>query len=215
MLRKLISGLLVFLILPIPNALFAAAPRAAVLYGNGGVFVNGAQVRDSSAIISGDVIQTHEKGAAGLNTVSSTAMIDSNTVARFQDDGLALDRGSVSVASGNGMAVFASDFKIAPASNTWTQFYVSRMDGAVQVLARKNSLTVSCGGTTSRLEEGQQLSGGGGSCGSIDKKTDDPAPAAKRGILNPKWLEIAGAAGGGVLLGWAVFHRDNVSSSKP
>src|SRR5215471_7819083 len=109
MFRKLIS---LFLIEVVSFAAFAEGDTA-VLYGTGAVYLNGAQLSNSAAVTNGDVIQTKDTGAANLNATGSTVVIQSNTIVRFQQGSLALDRGSVSIASGKGLAVNARDFKIA------------------------------------------------------------------------------------------------------
>jgi hypothetical protein len=53
-------------------------------------------------------------------------VIQSNTIVRFQSGGLALDRGSISLATGKGMSIFARDFKITPASGGWKHFHDER-----------------------------------------------------------------------------------------
>src|SRR5262249_31737073 len=130
----------------------------AVLYGTGSVYLNGAQITNSAAVTSGDVIQTKDTGAANLNAAGSTIVIQSNSIVRFQNAGLSLDRGSVSIASGKGMSVFARDFKITPSGDGWTEYYVIRSGGLIQIIARKSSITVSCGASSSSLKEGQQVS---------------------------------------------------------
>src|SRR3989442_14515185 len=87
MLRKVTSGLMVVML---PAALIAADTDAAVLYGTGAVFLNGAQLSNSSPVTVGDVIQTKDTGAANLNTAGSSVVIQSNTIARFQSAGIAL-----------------------------------------------------------------------------------------------------------------------------
>src|SRR5215467_7468390 len=113
MFRKLMS---VFLIELVSFTAFAEGDTA-VLYGTGAVYLNGAQLSNSAAVTNGDVIQTKDTGAANLNATGSTVVIQSNTIVRFQSGGLALDRGSVTVATGRGLGVFARDFKIVPASS--------------------------------------------------------------------------------------------------
>ena len=154
MLRKVIS---LFLVLLLSCTLFAQGDTA-VLYGTGSVYLNGAQISNSAAVTNGDVIQTKDTGAANLNAAGSTIVIQSNSIVRFQNGGLSLDRGSVSIASGKGMSVSARDFKIVPAGDGWTEYYVSRSSGLIEIVARKSSISISCGSSTSTLKEGQQVS---------------------------------------------------------
>jgi hypothetical protein len=214
MLRKFISW---FLVLFTPCAALAADGDTAVLYGTGAVYLNGAQISTSAAVTTGDVIQTKETGAANLNAAGSSVVIQSNSIVRFQLSGAALDRGSLTVATGKGLTIFARDFKIAPTSSEWTEFYVSRVTGVIQVIARKNSVTITCGVNTTTVKEGQQVSrDDAANCGIVEK-LGGGAPAAARGaVLNSQWVEYGGIATGGGLLGWVLLHGDDpVSPSVP
>jgi hypothetical protein len=213
MIRKLTS---LFLILLISSALVAAQGDTAVLYGTGAVYLNGAQLATSSAVTNGDVIQTKDTGAANLNAAGSSVVIQSNTIVRFQSGGLALDRGSVTVATGRGLSVFARDFKITPTSGNWTEFYISRASGVVQIIARKSDITVSCGANTSTIKEGQQVSrDDAANCGLVDK-AGGASPAAKGPILDSTWARDAGIAAGSGLLLWVLTKcEDPVSPSSP
>jgi hypothetical protein len=215
MLRKFIGGCLILLT---PCALFAQETGAAVIYGTGSVFLNGAQLSNSSAVTVGDVVQTRDNGVANINAPGATVVVESNTIVRIQSGGYALDRGSVSVATGKGMSVFARDLKITPVSSDWTEFYVTRASGSIQIMARKNSVNVNCGtNSATTVREGQQISRDDtGDCGLVSKRGGGAAPAAKAPILDSRWAEAGGIGAGGALLGWVLLHGDNpVSPSGP
>ena len=183
--------------------------QTAVIYGNGSVYVNGAQLTNSSAVMPGDVIQTKDAGVAQLSATSSSATVQSNTIVRFQSGGLTLDRGTISMATGNSSSVFARDFKITPVSASWTQFDVIRASGAIQIFARKNDVTVNCGTSAPIVvKEGQQISrDDGADCGLAQKRGGAPT-AAKGPILDSATAEKAGLAVGGGLLAWVLFQAD-------
>jgi hypothetical protein len=215
MMSKLTS---LFLILLTPAAMLAAEGDTAVVYGNGMVYLNGAQLGTTgSAVTNGDVVQTKDTGAANLNAAGSSVVIQSNTIVRFQSGGLALDRGSVTVATGRGLNVFARDFKITPASANWTEFYISRASGVIEVMARKSNITVSCGPNTSTLKEGQQVSrDDAANCGTADKPGAGATPAAKGPILDSQWVQWGGIGAGSALLVWVLTKcEDPVSPSSP
>jgi hypothetical protein len=214
MIRRFTS---LFLLLLTPSTIFAAEGDTAVLYGTGSVYLNGAQLATSSAVTNGDVIQTKDTGVANLNVAGSTIVIESNTIVRFQNGGLALDRGSVSVATGRGLAVFARDYKITPASGNWTEFYISRANGVIQIMARKSGLTFSCGANTSTLKDGQQVSrDDAANCGLVGKSGAGATPAAKGPILDSRWAQIGGIGTGGALLLWVLTKcEDPVSPFSP
>ena len=210
MLRKLISGCLIFLT---PCALFAQETGAAVIYGTGSVFLNGAALSNSSAVTIGDVVQTRDNGVANINALGATIVVESNTIVRFQSGGFALDRGNISVATGKGMSVFARDFKITPTSGDWTEFYVTRASGSIQIIARKNSVTVTCGSNSSIVREGQQISReDAADCGLVSKRGASAPTAAKAPILDSQRLQQIGIGAGAGLLGWVLFQGDEPAS---
>ena len=215
MLRKIVS---VFLILLTPCVLFAQETGAAVIYGTGSVFLNGAQLVNSSAVTVRDVVQTRDNGVANINAPGATVVVESNTIVRFQSAGFALDRGSISVATGKGFSVFARDLRITPVSGDWTEFYVTRVSGSIQILARKNDVSVNCGTNSSTtVKQGQQISrDDAGDCGLPAKQGSGAPTAAKAPILDSRWAEYGGIGAGGALLGWVLLHGDNpVSPSGP
>jgi hypothetical protein len=212
-LRKIVSGILVVLL---PLALSAQTAGTAVVYGTGSVYLNGAQLTTSSATTAGDVIQTRENGFANINAAGSTAVVESNSIVRMQPDGFSLDRGSISVATGKGSSVFARDFKITPINNNWTEFYVTRTNGSIGIIARKNDVTVGCGSGSTTVKQGQQISReDAANCGLLARGNGAPA-AAKGPIITPDRAMYGGLIAGGLLAGWALAHSDDpVSPAKP
>src|ERR1043165_767234 len=89
---------------------------AAVLLGNGNIYLNGAQLSNSNAIVAGDVVQTKENGSGMISGAGPSVGLDSNAIVRFQGADVALDRGAVKIATGQQMGVNARDLKIVPTS---------------------------------------------------------------------------------------------------
>jgi hypothetical protein len=190
-------------------ALLAQGTGTAVLYGTGSVYLNGAQVSNSSAVAAGDVIQTKETGAANVNAPGSSVVIESNSIVRYQPEGFSLDRGIISVATGKAVSVFTRDFKITPVSGGWTEFYVTRTNGSIGIIARKGPIAVSCAANSVTVKEGQQISrDDAANCGLISKGNGAPA-AAKGPIITPDRAELGAIGAGGILVGWALIHSDN------
>ena len=205
-LQKFISACL---LLVMPGVLSAQNTAAAVIFPAGTVYLNGAQLNGSSAFMTGDVLQTRENGAANINAAGSTAVVDSNSIVRFQPDGFSLDRGSISVATGKGMGVYARDFKITPDSGEWTQFYVTRSSGTIGIIARKGSITVICGANSSTVREGQQISRDDApSCGLVTKGNGAP-PAVKGPIITSDRAAWGALGAAGILVGLALGHDDD------
>jgi hypothetical protein len=211
--QKFVSACLLLLM---PGVLSAQNTAAAVIFPAGTVYLNGAQLSNSSAFLTGDVLQTRENGAANINAAGSTTVVDSNSIIRFQPGGFSLDRGAISVATGKGMSVYARDFKITPASGEWTQFYVTRSSGTIGIIARKGSITVTCGANTSTVKEGQQVSREDApSCGLVTKGNGAPA-AVKGPIVTADRVGVGALAAGGVLVGLTLGQSDDpVSPTLP
>lgn len=207
MLRKLVG---LGLALLVPYSLIAQEASAALLHGNGMISVNGTPFKDSTALAAGDVVQTGATGFGYISSSGSSATIESNSIARIRPSGISLDHGSVSVATSKGTNVFARDYKIAPATSQWTEFYVTRSDGAIQVLARKGEVTVSCGGNTATVREGQEVSRNDAPDCGVDPPAQGGAPAAAKGpILDSKVAQYTALGVGAGLTIWVLAHSDN------
>jgi hypothetical protein len=199
----------VVLLLVMPASLSAQTAGTSVIYATGTVFVNGAPLTNSSALMPGDVVQTKDNGAANISAAGSSIVVDSNSIVRAQADGFSLDRGSISVATGKSMSVYARDFKITPAAGEWTQFYVTRSSGTIGIIARKGAITVSCGTTSSTVKESQQLSRDDApSCGLVTQGKGAPA-GAKGPILTSSKAQWTALAAAGILAAWALSHDDD------
>jgi hypothetical protein len=215
MLRELLAWSLVLLT---PCSLMAQETGSVLVHGTGSVSLNGSQLTNSLAVTAGAVIQTGATGLAYLSAPGSSAVIESNSIVRFHTAGLSLDHGSVSVATSKSMTVFARDFTIAPTSGAWTEFYVTRADGAIQIIARKNDVIVSCGTNSATVKEGQQLSrNDAANCGVAEAKRGGGAPhAATRPVMASAAAKYTALGVGGALTVWSLAHGDNpVSPSKP
>jgi len=224
-LRGMVSCVLAILF---PFSLFAADSNAAMLYVNGPAWVNGAHVpRPSSAIFSGDLLQTRSDSVANINQPGSTVRVQADSLVQFEGSSVRIDHGAVTVATSKGMMTTAGDVKIAPASNAWTEFNVIDVDGTVRIAARKGDVTIDDGSKTVTLAQGQETT--------RDETSDNPSakgnkkrkkgagaapgatPGATGGILNsPYSVGIAGGAVIGVTTWVLLLNDDNPSSpSKP
>jgi len=207
-----------------PFSLFAADSNAAMLYTNGPAWVNGAHVpRPSSAIFSGDLLQTRSDSIANINQPGSSVRVLSDSLVKFEGSSVRIDHGGVTVSTSKGMATTAGDVKVAPASNAWTEFNVTDVDGTVRIAARKGDVIVSDGKGTVTLAQGQETTRDESSDNSSDKsrrknrkQMAGATPGASGGILNsPTAIGIAGAAGIGLTTWVLIKNDDPASPAKP
>jgi len=202
-----------------PASLLAADSNAAMLYTKGPAWVNGAHVpRPTLAIFSGDLLQTPSNSVANINQPGSTITVLSDSLVQFRGTSLNIEHGAVTVSTSRGVATTAGDVRVAPASNSWTEFNVTDVDGTVHIAARKGDLTISDGKETLTLAQGQETTrdetSDTDSSGKKRKRRDAPgaAPAAGGGVLNsPYVVGIGGAAVLGVTT-WVLIQSDNPAS---
>ena len=212
------------LVVLFPFSLFAADSNAAMLYTNGPAWVNGSHVpRPSSAIFSGDLLQTRSDSVANINQPGSTVQVLSDSLVQFQGSFVNIDHGAVRVATSKGMATTAGDVKVAPVSNDWTEFNVTDVDRTVRIAARKGDVTVTDGKGTVTLAQGQETTRDESSDTSSDqkghknrKRAAGAAPGATGGALNsPIAIGIGGAAAIGITTWVLIKNDDPVSPAKP
>lgn len=217
--RKMVSCMLV---LAFPVSLVASDSQAAMLYTHGAAWINGVHVPASSAIFTGDLLQTRSDSGAHINAAGSSINVLGDSLIQFEGLLLKVQHGGVDVATSKGVATLAGDVRVAPISNSWTEFNVTDVDGTVRIAARKGDLTVTDDSGTVTLAQGQETtrddqSSSGNNSDKKDKKRGDGAtPAATGGALSSK---LAIALGTGAIAGvgiWILTRSDNpVSPSSP
>jgi hypothetical protein len=224
--RKMVSCVLLS---TFPGSVFAADSGAAMLYTHGAAWLNGAHIPTSSAIFTGDLIQTRSDSAANINAPGSSITVLGESLVQFEGASLKVEHGGVSVTTSKGVATTAGEVRVAPVSNAWTEFNVTDTDGTVKIAALKGDLNVTDDSGTVTLAQGQQTTrdeqSSDQSTQSTDnnkdkkknkKRADGAAPAAGGGILNsPVAIGIGAAAIAGVTA-WVLIRNDNpVSPSQP
>ncbi len=120
----------------------ARIAAAGILHTQGGVWVNGYEARDSSAVFPGDLLETKPGSSANLSLDGSTVLIQPESVAKLQTNLLELDHGSVCVGTSKSFKVRVNCLTVVPVLNEWTQYEVNNVNGNVQVAARKNDVNV-------------------------------------------------------------------------
>ena len=204
-----------------PYSLFAADSNAAMLYTNGPAGVNGAHVpRSSSAIFSGDLLQTRSDSVADINQPGSSIQVLADTPVQFEGSFVKIDHGTVRVATSRGMATMAGDVKVAAAASAWTEFNVMDVDGTVHIAARKGDVTISDAKGTVTLAQGQETTRDESSepsrRGRKGGRGTGAPPGATGGTLNSP---IAVGVGGAAVLGltvWVLVKNDEpLSPERP
>ncbi len=210
-----------------PAALFAADQPAAMFYSHGAALLNGNSIARSSAIFSGDLVQTNAHSVANINATGSTVLVLNDSLVRYEGSAVKLERGGLSISTSKLLGTRAGDVTVSPAASVWTEFEVRDVDGRVQIAARKGDLTISDNTGTTTLAQGQQTTRE--ESGSAEEKSKNPEENKKKkrraggaiagaggAILDsPVAVGIGGAAIGAVTA-WVLIKGDEPASpSKP
>jgi hypothetical protein len=193
---------------PVPGQTLPAQGQtgAAILHTQGGVWVNGYEARDSSAVFPGDLLETKPGSAANLSLDGSTVLIQPESVAKLQTNLLELDHGSVLVGTSKSFKVQVHCITVVPVLDEWTQYEVTDLNGNIQVAARKDDVKVEREMDRKKPSPEPEESHGTIVHESEQKSFNQseicgapPRPLGASSSLNPKWI-AAGAAAGGILL---------------
>jgi hypothetical protein len=211
--RGVLSWLLIFLF---PASSFAADTSAAMLYTNGTAFINGGSVPKSSAIFSGDLVQTPGNSLANIKATGTNILVLSDSLVQFQGSAVKLEHGGLNVGTSKSMAAEVGGLKVVPSSNAaWTEFEVRDTDGAVKIIARKGDLTLIDASGTTTLPEGQETTRDEGSQkGKRRRQGGGAVPGAAGGILDSPAAIAVGAGVIGGIAAWALLHDDEPFSPK-
>ncbi|HYA23766.1 MAG TPA: hypothetical protein VEF05_06375 [Terriglobales bacterium] len=199
-----------------PTSLIAADEAAAVVYCKGTVWLNGNPLPDSSAILSGDMVQTTKDSTATITASGSSVIVQPESVVKFASSTVSLEQGSISVGTSNALVTSTVMATVTPASDTWTEYEVTDVNGVVDVLARKGNLSVNCGKETAAISDGMEVIGdASGKC--TRRRRNGAYPPADGDILNSPYLKYVGAAAAGGTLIWLLWPhpKQPVSASQP
>jgi hypothetical protein len=220
--RKLVSCVL---LIGFPGSLFAADSGAAMLYTHGAAWLNGAHIPSSSAIFSGDLLQTRSDSGADISAPGSSIAVLGDSLVEFEGSSLKVEHGGVAVSTSKGVATVAGVVRVAPVSNSWTEFNVTDVDGTVRIAAKKGDLNVTDDNGTVLLAQGQETTrdeqSDQSNTSSKSNKTqknnaNGAVPAASGGAFNSKVAIGVGAAAVGGLAVWVLTRSENpVSPSSP
>ena len=205
-----------------PASLFGAEPGpTAMLYAHGATTLNGASVPRTSALFSGDLVQTGADSVANINATGSTVLILNDSLVQYEGNAVKLEHGGVAISTSKSMATRAGGISVLPSASVLTEFEVRDVDGRVRIAARKGALTISDNTGTTTLAQGQETTRDESAPqqeeskkGKKSKKSEGAgaSPAASGAILNSP---IAVGIGAGVVAGvtaWVLIRGDEPAS---
>jgi hypothetical protein len=186
----------------LPVATMSAETPAAMLYTTNAVTLNGVAAARSSAVFSGDTIQTPADSAVTITAQGSTVLVGPSSLLVYQDDAVRLGSGTTLITTEKGMKAQIQKLLVTPASEGRASYRVIRGRGKVMVAALRGSVKLSDGTSASTLPEGSTAT----------IADPDPAPQAQAPVGGGSTVTKGNAAalgiglGVGVLIGFLVWE---------
>ena len=174
--------------------MLAGETASAMLYTNGAAWLNGSEVPKSAAVFTGDLLQTRPDSTASIQSNGSSVMVLSDSLVKFEGPSVELEHGAVRVTTSRGLAARAGDVTVKPATDSWTEFQVTDVNGRVQIAANKGDVTVQDDKGTTTVTQGQETT------------RDDTADTEKKKKKRRKAAGAAPAAGGGIMSSTPVVY---------
>jgi len=211
------SALCCLLVVVFPaQVMLAGDAAAAMLYTNGAAWLNGSEVPKSAAVFTGDMLQTRPDSTASIQANGSNVMVLADTLVKFEGPVVEIEHGAVRVTTSRGLAARAGDVTVKPASDSWTEFQVTDVNGAVQIAANKGDVTVQDDKGTTTVTQGQQTTRDDSSDTQKKKKKHrraaGAATAAGGGIMSSTPVVIGGLAAAGGLGVWVWLQHESPMS---
>jgi len=204
-----------------PAALFAAEPNpGAMLYARGETMLNGSSVPRSSALFSGDLVETRADSVANISATGSTVLVLNDSLIQYEGSTVKLEHGGVTISTSKSLATRVGTLNVSPAAGVLTEFEVRDVDGTVRIAARKGDLSISDDSGTTLLAQGQETTRDEPEAQKDKKRkrrvVPGAVPSAAGGMLDSPW---AIGIGGGAIIGvtaWVLTKGDEPASpAKP
>jgi hypothetical protein len=204
-----------------PAALFAAEPNpGAMLYARGETMLNGSSVPRSSALFSGDLVETRADSVANISATGSTVLVLNDSLIQYEGNTVKLEHGGVTISTSKSLATRVGTVHVSPAAGVLTEFEVRDIDGTVRIAARKGDLSISDDSGTTLLAQGQETTRDEPEAQKDKKRkrrvVPGAVPSAAGGMLDSPW---AIGIGGGAIIGvtaWVLTKGDEPASpAKP
>ena len=194
------------------HMMLAGETASAMLYTNGAAWLNGSEAPKSSAVFSGDMLQTRPDSTASIQSNGSNVMVLADSLVKFEESAVELEHGAVRVTTSRGLAARAGDVTVKPAANSWTEFQVTDVDGRMQIAANKGDLTVQDDQGTTTVTQGQQTTRDDTTNPEKKKKKrrhgPGAAPAAGGGIMSSQKVVYGGLAAAGAMGVWVWLRQE-------
>ena len=148
---KYLAGALAVLF---PASIVMADANSAMLSASGNVTVNGSLIERTTAIFSGDKVQTGANSIATLTSEGSAVTVPGNSSLIFSRSSVNLLSGGALVSTSRGMTVRVNRLLVQPARGAQARFQIAQNQGQLEIIAREGTLAIDNGIKTIALQAG-------------------------------------------------------------
>lgn len=197
-LRMLRKTVCLWMMVVFPAFAAAQSNEAAMVYGKGLVNVNGSPMPAFTlAVFGGDLIETKGGATANVNAPGASISLEPDTVIKYAENAILLQRGMVSVVASKAIAINAEGISSVPASANETEFEVFEAGVEMHVIDRRSDLNVVCKSESFHLQAGEEvIRDEKGHCRKAAKTEGAYVPDSAPISTNPWTWGTAGVIGG-------------------
>jgi len=140
------------LLVCLPAYAVLAESNPAILHCTGFVAVNGKTTNQSSAVFSGDRLQTGETSSVAITTRGTIVNIAPSSSAIYRDNAVEVTSGTVDFTTATGMAASVNGHKVTPATSGDVRYQVVKNGYCATLTATNGSVAIS--GRRDPLQQG-------------------------------------------------------------
>ncbi len=136
---------------------FAAGERAAVIYPNETVSLNGVQITRVTPVFPGDTVATGKGSTATIISEGTQIALPENSEVTYGKDSLTLVRNGAVVSAVNGFVAHAGYLTVSSGASSGSQFELKEDTSGTRVTARTGSLSIDDGARVARIDAGNSF----------------------------------------------------------
>lgn len=220
-LRNLVCRVMIVML---PASVVAQDSNRGLLHSEGGTWLNEVQAPPIAAIFPDSLVQTQAGYMARIDIAGSSVVVGPETMVQFQGHELALDHGSLQLATSTEMEVIVGCITIGPVNYDQTQYEVTDRDGKVRVEATRSDVKIhSHGAVLQKSKQGEssdtivhqgENAARSDRCAAIIRPTQGTTIGGPD--LDSLWAVGAGLAIAGTLICLGLCHGDDpISPMQP
>jgi hypothetical protein len=156
-LAKLLAVLLFFLPLAIGSPVLAAGERAAVIYPNQTVSLNGVPISRATPVFPGDTIATGKGATATIISEGTQIAVPEIAVVTYGEHSLVVVQNGARISTVNGFVAHSGFLTVSPQANSGAEFELKEDSSGTRVTSRSGLLSIDDGRQVVHVDSGNSF----------------------------------------------------------